>query len=278
MPQRPHAAAQRAACEHCQPGEIGRNLYKDAVGWGVEDCRGGSATRPKDGGERAGSATSRSVGPRRGQRGKLRKRSVREGYSPASSTRKFAWSPLREGRSQGVIAVTTAPDPDDFVARVFSSHSADLLRFLSRRGLSRADAHDVAQEAYVRLLRVHRKDLIENPQAYVYRIAANLLYEQQLKQRHDREGLRQLALDVDNSPTAASAERAAETLEIGKQLEAALRGLTPKCRAVLVLHRRDGLTYDEIAERLNISASMVKKYLSAGIRHCREHLRSMGHA
>jgi RNA polymerase sigma-70 factor (ECF subfamily) len=45
-----------------------------------------------------------------------------------------------------------------------------------------------------------------------------------------------------------------------------------------VLHRRDGLTYDEIAERLNISASMVKKYLSAGIRHCREHLRSMGHA
>jgi DNA-directed RNA polymerase specialized sigma24 family protein len=35
------------------------------------------------------------------------------------------------------------------------------------------------------------------------------------------------------------------------------------------------MTYDEIAAQLGISRSMVKKYLTAGLRHCREQLRHL---
>jgi RNA polymerase sigma factor (sigma-70 family) len=48
--------------------------------------------------------------------------------------------------------------------------------------------------------------------------------------------------------------------------------LSAKCRAVLIMHRRDGMTCDEIGERLNISRSMVKRYLANGLRHCCERL------
>lgn len=35
------------------------------------------------------------------------------------------------------------------------------------------------------------------------------------------------------------------------------------------------MTYDEIAEHLGISPSMVKKYLSIGLRHCRRELEEL---
>ena len=46
--------------------------------------------------------------------------------------------------------------------------------------------------------------------------------------------------------------------------------LTPKCRAVLLMHRRDRFTYEEIAARMGISVSMVKKYLVRGLSVCQQ--------
>ena len=61
------------------------------------------------------------------------------------------------------------------------------MRFLARRARAGVDARDLAQEAYVRLLRLDRKDLIREPLAYVYRVASNLLHEFELKRRADLE-------------------------------------------------------------------------------------------
>lgn len=165
--------------------------------------------------------------------------------------------------------------PDAFVTNLATKHGDDLLRFLSRRTTNAADARDVAQEAYVRLLRVERKDLIKNPQAYLYRIAANLIYEQQLKRRSDAAGLERWTKERAQIADTIGTDRAADAIVIRGQLNKVLDQLSPKCRAVIILHRRDGLTYDEIAQRLGISARMVKKYLSIGLRHCRDKLRGM---
>jgi DNA-directed RNA polymerase specialized sigma24 family protein len=37
----------------------------------------------------------------------------------------------------------------------------------------------------------------------------------------------------------------------------------------VVLQYRDGLSYQEIADRLNVSPHMVKKYLTQALVHCR---------
>src|SRR3984885_2376818 len=72
----------------------------------------------------------------------------------------------------------------------------DLVRFIAKRLRSVADAHDLAHEAYVRLLRLKRKDLIRDPQAYLYRIAVNILYEFELKRKADAIGLARCAESV----------------------------------------------------------------------------------
>jgi len=164
---------------------------------------------------------------------------------------------------------------DPFVAEVAARYGEDLLRFLLRRVATAADARDIAQEAYVRLLRVGRKDLIENPQAYLYRIAANLIGEFGLKRSADAAGLKRWAEERAESIDPIGVDRAADALVLGRKMSTVFDELTPKCRAVLILHRRDGLTYDEIAAHIGISSRMVKKYLSIGLRHCRERLRGI---
>jgi len=164
--------------------------------------------------------------------------------------------------------------PDPLVHRIAADLGADLLRFLSRRVRNRADARDVAQEAYVRLLRLDRKELIRDPQPYVYRLAANLIHEFELKRRGDDARLLKWTQEC-ASEGGVPVESSAEAIALRARINDALHQLTPKCRAVVILHRRDGMTYEEIADRLKISTNMVKKYLATGLRHCRSQLRDL---
>ena len=157
------------------------------------------------------------------------------------------------------------------VEQLATDHHEDLIRYISRRVRSIADAREIAQEAYVRLLRLDRTDLIREPRAYLYRVATHVLYEFELKSRNDRLGLVRWKSD-EASGIAEIHTRAVDQLALKERMDAALAELTPKCRAVLILHRRDGMTYQEISERIGISVSMVKKYLIQGLRHCRQAL------
>jgi RNA polymerase sigma-70 factor (ECF subfamily) len=165
--------------------------------------------------------------------------------------------------------------PNSFVSEIAARYGDDLLRFLSRRVASAADTRDLAQEAYVRLLRIEHKELISNPQAYLYRVAAHLVYEFELKRRSDAAGLRRWSEEGMEADEPMAVDRAADAMVLRRRLGAAFKGLSPKCQAVLVMHRRDGMTYEEIGARLGISPSMVKKYLGIGLRHCRSRLRDL---
>jgi RNA polymerase sigma factor (sigma-70 family) len=164
------------------------------------------------------------------------------------------------------------PTADNLVADLAGRYGEELVRFLARRLRTAADAPDLAQEAYVRLLRLNRTDLIRDPQAYLYRIAVNLLREFNLNLCSDREGLRQWIDERTHERDSLPADSAAQSLEIRARLDRILSELPPKSRAAVILHRRDGMTYDEIAQRLKMSPNTVKKHLSAGLRHCRARL------
>src|SRR5687768_14022872 len=49
-----------------------------------------------------------------------------------------------------------------------------------------ADLDDVAQEVFLRLMRYPRSELVEHPQAYLFRMAANVAAERALRARHSR--------------------------------------------------------------------------------------------
>lgn len=55
-------------------------------------------------------------------------------------------------------------------------------------------------------------------------------------------------------------------------LKRALAQLPPRRRAILIAARVDGLSHETIAERFDISRTMVQKELRRAIRHCVEYL------
>ncbi len=163
------------------------------------------------------------------------------------------------------------PDQALPVSGTFRALYAPLLRYLLARVPRREDAEDLAQEAFLRLLRVPRTDLIRHPDAYLFRIAANLLLEFRLRARRsrvlfdsDRAESAGQSLGDDHEPGAV-----VELLADTGSLQRAIDALPLKCRTALVLHRRDGLTYAQIGAKLGVSPDMVKKYLAQAVSRCR---------
>lgn len=150
------------------------------------------------------------------------------------------------------------PDWSRQIAAWADEWHGDLVKFLARRTTTPADAQDLAQEVYLRLLRVDRLDLIRQPRSYLLRIAANLLYEWRLKARqsqpHQADALDDLPSLDDPEHDAAEALRA-------RRLAHELNRLPEAVRIALVLQVRDGLSYEEIAAKMNVTPRMIKRFL-----------------
>jgi RNA polymerase sigma-19 factor, ECF subfamily len=154
-------------------------------------------------------------------------------------------------------------------ASACEQYHAELHRFLMRRLHSAQQAQDIAQEAYLRLLRVEHSELIRQPRAYLYRIALNLVTEFRLRARrdpvtYDSETLEELA-EKTGEELSDEGERVADA----EQIELLLAQLPPLYRAIFVLRKRDGLSYPEIAQQLGVSVHTVKKYLARAVAKCR---------
>ena len=157
------------------------------------------------------------------------------------------------------------------LARETASGHSDLARFLIKRVRNPEDAHDIAQEAYMRLAQAPDADLIENPVGYLYRIATNIVAEYYRKKSRspevvDLDTLSRLGGDGDGDQF----DRHVEARSDVKQLEAWLETMPAVYKNVLILRKRDNYSHAEIAEKLDISTHTVHKYLTRALAHIRE--------
>jgi RNA polymerase sigma factor (sigma-70 family) len=148
-----------------------------------------------------------------------------------------------------------------------------LRRFLARRLQNPADALDLMQEVYLRLMRVQRLDEIRSPEAYLLTIANNLLREHHMKQASVPApvDIEDLVYELETLPEEGPVAQA-ESHERLKLIERVLDKLSPQAQAVLLMHRRDGCSLEEIAAELGVSRSMAKKYLAQALAKCRQRL------
>jgi RNA polymerase sigma factor (sigma-70 family) len=168
------------------------------------------------------------------------------------------------------------------VERLFAQHRRPLQAFLYQRVRRRPDAAELAQEVYVRMLRVPDMEAIRNPEAYLYTVASNLAKEHERAERRfagmldvdDGQVQEQLAQEqLAQLPSAAAQLDDEQRI---KRLREVLQQLPPKCHAAVILQYWHGLSYEEIGLRLGISSHMVKKYLSRALTHCRRRMARLG--
>lgn len=136
-----------------------------------------------------------------------------------------------------------------------------LMSFFLRRVRDHAEAEDLTQEVFARLLGSH-DTVARSPDAYVFQVASNLLGDRarRAKVRADYrerigavEGLGTDPLD----PHRIAAGRAALAA-----LAAGLQDLPERTRTIFTLYRVENMSLDAIAEGFGISKSAVKKHVT----------------
>jgi RNA polymerase sigma-19 factor, ECF subfamily len=146
----------------------------------------------------------------------------------------------------------------ELAAQEYREH---LQQFLVRRIRRAQDVQDLSQEVYLRLLRVQDTGYLREPLAYLYRTAANVVYEFLRSRREhvmfDSETADRAASKTDNPKP----DELAEQIGYERDLERVLASLPPMLQTIVVLQKRDGLSYEEIAQQLDISVHTVEKYL-----------------
>lgn len=141
----------------------------------------------------------------------------------------------------------------------FRQWRAPLRKFLKgRSAVPVGELDDVAQEVFLRLMRYDRTELIEQPQAYLYKMASNVAAEWSIRSRHIRpHDSRWLgALVAEEEPSRTFANNAAE-----REVRRAIETLGARQKLMLKLHFFEGLGHVQIADRLGTTQRSVKRTL-----------------
>jgi RNA polymerase sigma factor (sigma-70 family) len=165
-----------------------------------------------------------------------------------------------------------AKDAQALIEGLVASHGDQLRRFLLARVRNIADVPDITQEVYLRMMRVPNVESVRSPEAYLFTVAQHVVQQHTLKMA----ALPSTELDkiLNTLAPTAHADPALELVaaQCLDRLQETLDKLSPKARAVFMLSRRDGLSFDEIAAHLGCSKPMVKKYLMKALMQFRQKL------
>jgi RNA polymerase sigma-70 factor (ECF subfamily) len=150
------------------------------------------------------------------------------------------------------------------VEELYREHSLSLVRQLTRKTGCRELARDLANETFLRLLRMAPDKLrrIEQPEVFLRHVSTNLLSDWGRAKASRERSQRALELSSDHKLDQVAA---LESRDLLRRLEEAVGKLKPRTREIFLAHRIHGFTYSEIAERTGLSVKGVEKQMSKAI-------------
>jgi len=170
-------------------------------------------------------------------------------------------------------------DPaQDPLLSLYLARRENLVRFFAARAGSRQAAEDLAQELYLKLAGRAPGPAPENPLAFIYRTATNLVLDR--ARGEARAAAREAAwrtaahasLGGEDVVDDAPADEAVASRQRLRQLVEAVAGLPPQMQRAFRLHKLEGLSHAETARTMGISVKSVEKHISAALKALTERL------
>jgi RNA polymerase sigma-70 factor (ECF subfamily) len=146
------------------------------------------------------------------------------------------------------------------------SYRVPLTRFFQRRVGSKAEAEDLAQDVFVRLLRRMDGEPINDPEAFLFRTAVNLLRDRTRRDMTVNSNAAELA-DRQQTIEALSPERVLEGKQLLRTALQALNELDARSRDIFILNRLEGMKYAQIAQLHGLSVSSIEKIIVKVVAH-----------
>lgn len=152
------------------------------------------------------------------------------------------------------------------VESLYVEHHNWLRGWLRRRLDCEADAADLTQDAFLRVLRSRHADELRQPRDFLVTVARGLMAD--LFRRRSLEQAYLDALASHGDGLAPSAEEHAAAVDALMAVDAMLDGLGAKVKRTFLLSQLDGLTYAQIAARLGLSLRTVNNHMAKAMEHC----------
>lgn len=162
-------------------------------------------------------------------------------------------------------------DPNVFGV-VFERYHDTIFRFVARRqGLD--IAADLTADVFIRAFSLRSRYDVERESCrpWLYGIASNIIGDELRRQRRsERRYLAMIGLQVNDGDVFERADDQISAEQQAARLQGSLARLRPGDRAVLLLYSIEELTYQEIADALDIPVGTVRSRLSRARRRMRE--------
>ena len=166
-------------------------------------------------------------------------------------------------------------DDKTALEELFGMYYTDLTRFALRHVVDSMVAEEIVQDIFIYLWEKRSSLNIETSiEAYLYRSVKNKCINYLKSKVHqlnkmtvDEEAMKNLGVSADDL----------ESKELAKLIEKILAYLPPQTAMIFTFSRNAGLTYPEIAEKLNISKKVVEYHVSSALRIIRKILEKHGY-
>ena len=161
----------------------------------------------------------------------------------------------------------SATPPQHSLNALYRDHSSWLEGWLRRRMGNAWDAADLSQDTFLRVLSSSQQIAeMREPRAYLVTVGKRLLSNFYTRRNLEQAYLDALAQLPEES--VPSPEQRWLWLETLQALDELLDGLPTAVRRAFLWSQLEGLTYQQIAERLKVSDRTIKRYMAQAYEHC----------
>ena len=164
------------------------------------------------------------------------------------------------------------------IESLYRRHWGELCKYINKRyGPGPPDPEDVVQQAFENYAALADPSAVENPRAFLYRTAANLVADH-YRSAAFRKNISTDGIDLDEV-IGEHDDMTPEVFLIDRRryerVMDTIAGLPRRQRRFLVLNRMQGMTYTEIARRNGVSISTAEREVKAAVGICRLALAQM---
>ena len=181
---------------------------------------------------------------------------------------------MNSGKNHITQELLTRLKSGDMLAfdKVYELYSHKLFSFVFKILKNEADTDDIVQEVFVRIW--ESRDKLEDYKllnSYIFTIAYNNsidLIRKRINNNKYLEHLKNSAV-INATPNLISE---IEFNELNTQVQKLIAKLPERQKQVYLLHKEEGLTYSEIAEKLGISKNTVENHIVKALKYLRQNI------
>ena len=175
--------------------------------------------------------------------------------------------------NEKVLRYLQQTDEAKFMEVLFKTYYASLCRTAFRVVNDRDTAEDLVQEVFVKVWNGRQSlEINTSLKAYLHRSAINTALNYLEKNK------RQVNVEQDELVNLAASSNQLEDhmnfKEVESRVEQAIQSLPPACKTIFVLSRYENMSYQEIADTLNLSVKTVENQMGKALKTMREYLKA----